>query len=217
MAAALSLTALCHHVSAAVIHFDFENLTGAENNRANLVIGDFVFSPRCHFHVTSQNMGVPSPYGQSLTFDNSGCYEGSPFGYNKDYLGDSEPWTEGTWYPGLMYVARRDGASFDLKSLMFTASADTGGYHLSSSKGGTAYAEYSTHLYQTLEFGGALWTDVEWLLFEIPAGDDPVGFDNLTVDTHAVPEPDTLPLFGAALIALVCTARNARRRMTALE
>lgn len=218
LAAILTLAAMCQQVSAAVINFDFENLTGSENPTANLIIGDFVFSARCHFHVTTQNMGVPSPFGKSLTFDNSGCYGGSEFGYNQNYLGQSDPLPDGVYYPGLMYVARVDGASFSLKSLMFTAGLDGGAYSLSSSKGGTAHADYYSDLYQTLEFHGPLWTNVDWLVFETSGGDDPVGFDNLSVVTRAVPEPGTVSLFGIALIALASRARKARRhRMTALK
>lgn len=82
----LFMAMFAQSASAVVVTMDFENLQNRDR-RKNLHIQGFVLSVRCHFHVTSNNTyGTPYPTGNSITFDNSGCYDSSPFGYNKEYL-----------------------------------------------------------------------------------------------------------------------------------
>lgn len=188
--------------SAVVVKMDFENF-GNHDSHKNLHMRGFVLSVRCHYHLTSDSLGVPSPTGHSITFDNSGCYDSSPQGYNKEYLGPTPPWQEGIWFPSFMYVARASGNAFSLNSFIFTAGSDGGGYWLTSSRGGAIYAEYSTDLYRTLSFDGPDWTDVDWLLFSNVGGDHPIGFDDLTLEFNAVPEPVTMWLFLLALVPLL--------------
>ena len=198
---------------AADIVFDFENFPLGSflqntNNKG------FTFSADCHYHVSDKHYGLgrsnTAPTGNWLGFDQAGCYEGSAFGFNHDYLGPE------IGQSGRMYIERISGGKFSLASFDFgTMAFDAGGMQVNSSKGGIASFTYSLDLWQAQAFDGPLWQNVDWLVFSRLGGSDtPVGFDNLVLQVRGVDEPPALALIGASL-ALMGLARRRRTSIRA--
>ncbi len=92
------------------------------------------------------------------------------------------------------------GLPFDLVSL-FVPDFETGGLFASSNGGSMTLGTTGLQ-----SFSGPEWTDVQWLTLETEGPWS--GIDNLTIDP--IPEPTTLALLGAGLVAL----RARRRRST---
>jgi hypothetical protein len=201
--AALSGTA----AQAATVLLNFDDLPFRLEFQDNIEYQGFVFSPSCHVDTpsgASANPDVRSWTSGWIATDLGGC--STPAGENPNYIGPTPAFGAG------LYMARLDGGSFTLESLLPVAGSRLG---VVSSNGGSRalgnldISSPSGWAFQT--FSGPQWTNVQWLMFQATGG-TPQGFDDLTVSF--VSEPPIQMAFVLALLAAGVSMRRRQQRPT---
>lgn len=190
------------HVQAAVITLDFEDQTTGAIITSNLHIGRFRFSPNSHYDLLPPSSGpdnVNHP-SQWIGFDGNGCC-------NQNYLGTRpSPFAPVLWvdYSGTPFTFLGLDPVADMR----------GDWSVTSSSGGSFYNPFDNPMPNDhVDFSGAQWTNIRWLLFrDVAQGGFPVGFDNITfrVPDRSLPEPGTMLLVGLGLASIAIVRRKRR-------
>lgn len=191
------------HVESAVVNIDFEDQTpGFFPN--NLTIGNFRFSPSCHYDIVPAR---PVYQSQWIGFDGSAC--GLPGSTNPNFLGPAG-------LPPSLWVDY-SATPFSLLGLLpvdFPA-AQRPTWELTSSNGGFFSVPFGSP--SPAAFSGPAWTNISWLLFtDRQSAGRPSGFDNISFfvpeQPRALPEPETWALFAGAGLAFLATRRRPGRQ-----
>jgi hypothetical protein len=189
--------------NAGLLTLDFDRPSPGETFVADNYFEDgFRFSPNYHY---DRGAFVEAGFENSpwMGWDSSGC--GTH--YNPNFLGPEQydgPCGGEEDVPAVLWMDY-DLAPFTLHSIWSALPR----WEVHSSRGGFFSSGFA-HSEFVPEFAGPEWTEVEWLLFVLPADPGaPFGVDQITVN---VPEPNAAALLALALALVAIALRSACSR-----
>lgn len=171
------------------VNFPTDVTPGTAVSDQNAMADGFRISPSAEYSLVQS--GGPGIISSGLGWDSDGAA-------NTSYLGPLKVSTAS------LYVDH-GGAAFTLTSAVFVSSGLDDNFEVMSSKGGVYdIPQMAGDL--SVDFTGALWTNIDWLVFGyFDAGVPAAGLQQLV---FSVEEPATLAVFGLGLLTLLVIRRR---------